>query len=87
MDYLSAQNLIVDKTIEYGLNILGILSAVIILSLGVLLFGWGWNKFQEVMLINMSDRSMRIGGFYMWKTPWKGYNRWRSQKWNNEHTL
>jgi len=32
-----------------------------------------------------SDRSLKIGGFYVRDLPYKGYKRFRSEKWNMEH--
>lgn len=34
----------------------------------------------------ISDNSFMIGGFYMKSVPYKGYHRFRSQKWNSEHS-
>ena len=35
---------------------------------------------------SVADRSFRVGGFYVRDVPYAGYNRWRSEKWNMEHT-
>jgi len=34
-----------------------------------------------------TDQSFSLGGFYMRKTPYKGYNRFRSREWNLQNTL
>jgi len=31
------------------------------------------------------DESLRIGGFYLRKLPYKGYKRFHSQEWNLKH--
>lgn len=33
----------------------------------------------------IKDNSFMIGGMYMKSLPYKGYHRFRSQKWNSEH--
>jgi len=65
---------------DYGASILIILSSVIIVGLGYLVYRFGWSKL-------MHDQSLMIGGFYVRNTPYKGYNRWRSRAWNMKHTM
>jgi len=52
------------------------------------LFGIGYGVRKLIMYITGPswDRSGTIGGFYYARTPYKGYNRWRSKEWNMEHT-
>jgi len=33
------------------------------------------------------DGGLGTGIRHFGKPPWKGYNRWRSEKWNMEHTI
>jgi len=87
MDINDTLNLILNIATEYGTKLILILSYVILIGLGYLVFNFGWDQVQKVLYTNLSDRSMKIGGFYLWKTPYKGYNRFRSQKWNTEHTM
>jgi len=63
-------------------NLLRLLILTISIIFGIIVWNWG----IRVMSVGF-DRSGRIGGFYYWKTPYKGYNRFRSQKWNEEHTM
>lgn len=68
-------------------TILGIGLAAILIGLASL-FGlaFGITKLIKYITGPSWDRSGQIMGFYYAKTPYKGYNRWRSKKWNMEHT-
>jgi hypothetical protein len=50
----------------------------------VALLGLGFGISRLVVYIT-GDESARIGGFYLAKTPYKGYKRFHSQEWNMEH--
>jgi len=60
------------------LKILALMSALIALF-------WSIKRIFEVL--SNADFSARVGGFYLLRTPYKGYNRFRSQKWNSQHTF
>lgn len=62
---------------NFGFAMLGILSAVIIVGVGFFVFREG----KRFLL----DESYSVGGYYLRKTPYRGYHRFRSQKWNSEH--
>jgi len=80
MSATSSQALIVSAAIDFGWVLLDIMWAIIVIMVGILIFREGWH------IIKGLDRSGRIGGFYYWRTPYKGYKRFRSQRWNLEHT-
>lgn len=80
MSASSTQTLITDGITTYGTAALAILGAVLVLGIGYLVFKFGWRKL-------ITDKSLMIGGYYLRNTPYKGYNRLRSQKWNMEHTM
>jgi len=89
MDYTDTLGLISDSFIEFSGKAIIILGSFILLALGYAIFKFGWAKLSTILTapMNLRDRSMRVGDFYLWKTPYKGYNRWRSSKWNAEHTM
>jgi len=75
----AAQNLILQQITILGLSILAILGAVVVIMIGYLVF-----KYGKKLLF---DQSITLGGYYLRNTPYKGYNRFRSQKWNSKHTM
>lgn len=75
----TAQQLILDQIAILGLAILSILGAVVVLMLGYLVYKYGKRL--------LFDQSITLGGYYLRNTPYAGYNRWRSQKWNSKHTM
>jgi len=77
----SATYLVLGAATDFGYAALVILGSVIILSGGFLVFRWGW----KTVLRMAGDQSLEIGGYYLRNLPYKGYNRWRSKKWNMEH--
>jgi len=79
MTPLDTQNLIINGITTLGNSILVILSSIIIIAVGYLVFKHGKRL--------LFDRSLMVGGYYLRNTPYKGYNRFRSRNWNNKHTL
>lgn len=74
------QSLILSTLTQFGVSVLAIITAVIGVAVAYLVFKFGWKRV-------ITDQSLMIGGFYLRNTPYKGYNRWRSKKWNMEHTM
>jgi len=72
-------NLILNTLADWSFNAFLVISTGIGVTVGYLVYKFGWR------LIN--DQSLMIGGFYVRNTPYKGYNRFRSKKWNMEHTM
>lgn len=72
-------NLILSTLADWSFYIFIIISSVVGISLAYLVYKFGWR------LIN--DQSLMIGGFYLRNTPYKGYNRFRSRKWNMSNTM
>lgn len=79
MNHLQVTQLIIDTLQDWSFNAFLVISTGIAVSIGYLVYTYGWR------LIN--DKSLMIGGFYLRNTPYKGYNRFRSRKWNMEHTM
>jgi len=74
------QSIILQAIAEYSLSMIAIIGTIITVIVGFLVFKKGIHA-----LVN--DQSLMIGGFYVRNTPYKGYNRFRSRKWNMEHTM
>jgi hypothetical protein len=71
--------MIVGAVTDFGAGVLAVLTATIVLGVGYLVFRFGWDRV-------LHDQSLTVGGFYLRKKPYKGYNRFRSRKWNMKHT-
>jgi len=52
----------------------------------VALMGLGFGLSRLIVWVT-GDESARVGGFYVARTPYKGYKRFHSQEWNMEHTV
>jgi len=78
MYYQSVLNLILDACVTLGLAVLSILAATTTIAVGYLVFKFGWSRV-------IKDQSLMLGGYYLRKVPIKGYNRFKSQKWNYQH--
>jgi len=63
---------------DFGSSLLTIVVAVLVVAGGYLVFRYGWKTLG-------GDMSLNVGGFYPFNTPFKGYHRFRSQKWNMQH--
>jgi len=71
---------LIPKLGDYAYRLFLILGGILGLSIAWLVFIFGWSKMRNF------DRSGSLFGFYYWKTPYKGYNRWRSRSWNLKNT-
>lgn len=80
MQYTDTQNLILSAISQYGLAVLAIISAIVVIALAYLVYKFGVDRL-------LHDQSLMIGGFYVRQTPYKGYNRFRSRKWNLKNTM
>lgn len=80
MDITATQTLILSAISQYGQSVLAIISAIIVIALAYLVFTFGVDRL-------LHDKSLMIGGYYVRSKPYKSYNRFRSQKWNMEHTM
>lgn len=68
--------------------ILGVSLTAILASLAALMgLGFGVTKLMHYITGTQAwnDKSLRVGGFYLRKTPYKGYKRFHSQHWNMIH--
>jgi len=79
MTVIAIQNLMLSAITQYGLAVLGIITAIIVIGVAYLVYRFGVSRL-------LHDRSLMIGGYYLRNTPYKGYNRFKSQRWNMEHT-
>jgi len=79
MNNASIEILILSNLSIFAGSVLVIIGNVLTLGIGYLVFKFGWDRL-------IHDQSLMIGGYYLRNTPYKGYNRFKSQKWNMEHT-
>jgi len=70
--------LILSTFTRLGSAMLAVLATALGIGIAYLVFRFGWSKLG-------GDMSYSIGGFYLFNTPFKGYHRFRSRKWNMEH--
>lgn len=61
------------------------ISSVLTVIAGLAALGWAIGRIKRHITSIGWDRSGRIGGFYYWRKPWKGYHRFHSRKWNADH--
>jgi len=81
MNAINTKNLIVNAIASFGTSMIIILGAVLVIGVEYLVFKTGWKRIKEIA----SDRSIKVGGYYLRNVPFKGYHRFRSEKWNMEH--
>lgn len=79
MNAENIKNLLLVGLAQFGGAMIIILTALILIGVGFLVFSVG-----KRMIIN-GDFGATID--HMVKPKWKGYKIWRSEKWNMEHTL
>jgi len=79
--YASSTDLIVSGFGSATLAVIAILSLVVAMSIAFIVFYFGWGKLARIL----SDKSLKIGGYYVRNKPYAGYHRFRSEKWNMEH--
>jgi hypothetical protein len=78
MNLTAIQNLMISTLNDFGDYVLIILSSVIGIAIAYYLFNFAWHLIQGTTFTGWAwlDR-------HTYK-PWKGYNRFRSKKWNME---
>jgi len=81
MGAASTTDIVIATIYDFGSQGVQILAAVIGVGVALLVFDWGWRQVRLFMV----DQSYSIGGFYLRRTPYAGYHRFRSKKWNMEH--
>jgi len=79
MNAHSIQTIIVNGISEFSNEMIIIASAVIVVIVAFVVLKLGLRALQ--------DESFSLGGFYFRKTPYRGYNRWRSKSWNMKNTM
>jgi len=86
MTSLAIQSLILSGITSFGLAVLGIITAIIVISVAYLVFNFGY---KTLFLGQTSLISSRIQFFdhAPFTKPYKGYNRLRSQSWNIKNTM
>lgn len=82
MDATGIAGLIAAQAYNVGEVALAILATTLAVPVSLFVFRWGWGEVKRAL----TDESYTIGGFFVRKVPYAGYNRWRSRKWNMEHT-
>jgi len=75
MSYTDTITIILNILTVFSAGVFVIISSVIVIATAYLLFRFGWRTV-------ITDQSLMLGGYYLRKTPIKGYNRFRSQAWN-----
>jgi hypothetical protein len=78
-----ATNLLVNAASEVAFSAFTILGVVLTIMVGFFVFSWGFAQVRRAAV----DQSYSIGGFYVRRVPYAGYNRWRSRAWNMAHTF
>jgi len=69
---------------QAGLFLALVVGALVVAVAALMGLGYGISKLAVWIT---GDYSVRVGGFYLANTPYKGYSRWHSQKWNMDHTM
>lgn len=77
MNIESVKNLVVSSAVDFGIALLGIVGACLVIGIGYLIFREG-KRF-------LKDQSYSLGGYYLRSVPYKGYHRFRSKNWNMQH--
>jgi len=77
----SSTAVVTDRVLEVSQNLLLILASFLFIPLVFLIIDFGWRELRRAM----TDQSYSIGGFYLRRTPYAGYHRFRSKRWNMEH--
>jgi len=80
------QSLILSEISQYGLAVLAIISAIIVISLAYLVFDFGWKTIIQGRTSYISSKIMFLDHVPFVK-PYKSYNRLRSKDWNINHTM
>ena len=77
-NFASSTDLMVHVVEKLGISVFSMIGIIVSLVLALCAVYYG---------IKHIDMSLRIGGFYLLKVPYKGYKRFKSQSWNMEHTM
>jgi len=80
MNAETTKQIIVDGITDYSAEMFVIVGSVVVIIVAFLVLKVGLYRL-------FNDKSLEIGGYYFRNTPYKGYNRFRSKKWNMEHTM
>jgi len=75
---MDTTSLILTGVATYGISLLAILAICIVIGVGMLIYKVGKDLVYKGAFGATFD--------HYWKLPYKGYNRFRSRKWNMEHT-
>jgi len=87
MNYITAVYLINTTGYEVGTAMLAILSTVIVIGAGYLIFKFGLNLIWHIDgTTNWLGRHWNAWDHISYKR-WRGYNRFHSAEWNVEHTM
>ncbi len=86
MTVSAIETLILDMLTLWGLAVLAILSAVLIVSVAYLIFNFGWKTgFKgETSIISSHVSFLDHVPFVK---PYRGFKRYRSTKWNMDNTM
>lgn len=85
MSATAVKNLIISHTVDFGLALLAIVGACLVIGIGVLIFRNGWQLIQGVTMPDVARIGWSNVDKFFYK-PWRGYKRYRSRAWNMEHT-
>jgi len=85
MSSIAVKNLIITHTIDFGLALLAIVGACLVIGIGVLIFRNGWQLIQSTTMPDVARMGWNRVDRFFYK-PYKGYKRYRSRAWNMEHT-
>jgi len=86
MQYTDTQALILQAITDFGLSVLAIISAIIVIALAYLIFDFGYKTIIQGRTSYVSSKIMFLDHAPFTK-PYKTYNRLRSRKWNMENTM
>lgn len=81
MNITQTTSLIYNAFGSFGAYCFIILGTFLTLCISYLIFKTGFNQLKNIF----TDKSLKIGGYYLRNLPYKGYNRFRSEKWNMDH--
>jgi len=85
MDATSVKLLLISATLDFGEALLLIVGACLAIGVGMLIIRAGIN-----LVWHADGTTNALGRHWSWwdqhtYSPYKGYKRWRSRKWNLEH--
>ena len=86
MTPINIENLLLDYFFILGLAVLEILTATLIISIAYIVFDFGYKTIIQGRTSFLSSKIMFLD-HAPFTRPYKGYNRFRSRKWNSQHTI